>query len=225
MRSRILPPLLLVILAVILTPARAQGPGTGRPPSPPSSVPSQILPWPGSIDLDTIGPDGTFYAASTRPLPRAATTEIPSVLQRTIVLAIGVHDDHDPRWQSMVDGAVAGLVAGERNVYLTTLSVPTPLPLAGGNAGGMTSIPTPLPGPANLVLLDPANGHIVRSVNLAGSPVRSLDLKKVGNDEFVYVVTLMPETILTFPLPPPAWTLEIFDADGNRIKQVRLVGE
>lgn len=208
--------LLLLLLALALVPGWAQESGSGGMSS--KAVMMGSSPVFNLGDMTTIGPDGTFYWARMRSGLRTdtATSILP---QQTIVRAIGVTDTRDPRWQTTVEGFPNGLVAGERNVYLTVVSLPI-LTMGPPNTG--SAIPIPIISGSRLVLMSAANGNVVRTVNLAGGAVRSLELKKVGNNEFIYAVTMAQVTILIFPPPPPTPLLEIFDADGNRIKQVTL---
>lgn len=202
----------LLLLAVLCLPVWAQGQGT----SPGPSIPSIIAQY---VELTAIGPDGTFYTARARTRPRVDPTASSILPQLTTVRAIGVHDPRDPRWQTTIDGTPAALEVGERNVYVVTVALPTAT-MGGPNAGG--HMPIPVIGASRLFLLNPATGAVGRVVDLAGAGVRSLDVKKVQNAEYVYVVTTSPVTILIFPPPPPSSILEIFDADGNRIKRVTL---
>lgn len=220
MRLRLL--LLLLILGMVtLAPVWAQDPGPGGVVSSKAAILGN-MPTFSFGDMTTIGPDGTFYSARPRLRPRTDTTTPTILPQQTIVRAIGVHDPRDPRCQITIDGTAAGLEAGERNVYVVGVTLPT---MVMGNTNTGSAAPMPISSAARLVLLNAATGAVVRVVNLAGGTVRSMDLKRVQNTDYIYVVTLSPVTILIFPPPPPAPILEIFDADGTRIKQVTLSPE
>ena len=207
--------LLLLLLTVAWAPGWAQESGSGGMTSKALMMGSSSLF--SFADMAAIGPDGTFYSARMRSGVRTdtATNILP---QQTIVRAIGVTDTRDPRWHTTVDGSPNGLVAGERNVYLAVVSLP--IMMGTGNTG--SAIPIPIISGSRLVLMSATNGNVVRTVNLAGGAVRSLEFKKVGNNEFIYAVTMAQVTILIYPPPPPSPILEIFDADGTRIKQVTL---
>jgi hypothetical protein len=202
-------------------------------------------------DLSVIGSDGVYYRLSTRP--PSPLSDIPGKVPFPAISRLeGFNLDpnsHGPFEVLQLPGFGTNLAIGKDDRLFLVLSLSDPTILTDSSLLKLPEMPAksklyivPTPFPAQAVLGSP--GRLQGEPNAsAGSPAltevvkvdldgigRSLKVKDVGGQEYLYVVTT--QFSLSAPLslsgsgPPitvnPSSKLVILDSDGKKIKESAL---
>ena len=213
-------------------------------------IPYQLIPYQFFGDLSVIDSNGIYY--------RAAGRLAPSVVPPSPVSKLEAYN-LDPNFKGPFatlpfSGFPVHLAIGKDNRLFLVVSEPLPPVLSGSNSPVLLTpksklfiIPTPFPpGILNVTLESVAlmaeESAMVTETSLAltnvvavdlEGTVNSLQVKAVGDKEYLYTVTSQPPIRVTPSQPPtapanlpvpvkPSVKLIIFNSDGNKIKEANL---